>query len=359
MKKTLVLISLWLMVVSSQAVVAFNSFGPGDASKTFGWGFGDVKDTRIASQFTAMVSGTLTSLDLKLLGSGTPGTVRVSLFEDAGNDTGSLMTVLTTRASSAGIKVVTNSDPNIRLVAGRKYWIEMKSDAGSGVYSGWYINNQNIRGSIKFGAVGQGSYKVGSNSEIPAFRVNVSVPAEISYKRTATVNLDGTPVIMSLPRFNPVLGTLTEVRVRTFVRANAMLGVENTSDTPGSGRGGFSGGANLEAEVPGLGSYYLAHAGFVGKGREKRLTAFDGVVDYRGTSGGTDAFPTSQGAVASVTDPIALTLLSGTGNVSLSAYMSSQLLWQWYNGRTEEWPEMSLTGNGSIGVVITYVYTQI
>lgn len=180
MKKAILLLCLSLAAISSQAVVAFNTFGPGDSTKTFGWGFGDLRDTRIANQFTSSVTGQLNTIELKLLrSSGGNGIATVSLFQDSGNDIGALMREYTVNVTSAGIKTITNSDPSLQLVAGGKYWIETKAAAGSGVYSGWYINNQTITGLQKFGAVlgtsanPTSTYNVGS-AELGAFRVDVT-----------------------------------------------------------------------------------------------------------------------------------------------------------------------------------------
>ncbi len=166
--------------MSSQALVAFDTFGPGDSTKSFGWGFGDIRDARIASQFTSTVSGTLDSFVLKLQRSTTPANATISLFQDSGNDIGVLMTDFTTLVSAGGVTTFTNSNPSIQLVAGNKYWIEAKTTAeGNSLYSGWSNNNQGVNGLIKFGAVRgtfsnpTSTYKVGP-AELPAFRVNVT-----------------------------------------------------------------------------------------------------------------------------------------------------------------------------------------
>lgn len=187
MKKTITLICFSLAAVSSQAVVTFNTFGPGDTTKSFGWGFGDIRDARIASQFTPTVSGTFESLTMKLLPSTTPANATISLFEDAGNDIGLLKTSFVSLIGPGGLTVFTNSNPSIQLTAGNKYWIEAKTTAaGSNLYSGWSVNNQGIRGITKFGAVlgsfsnPTSTYTVGSNAELPAFRVTVAPVPEPS-----------------------------------------------------------------------------------------------------------------------------------------------------------------------------------
>lgn len=185
MNKLISILCFSLAAISSQAVVAFNTFGPENSAKSFGWGFGDIRDARIASQFTSSVTGTLTTIDLMLQRSTTPGIATISLFQDSGNDIGTLLGVFSADVTSAGVKTLTNSNPSLELVAGNKYWIEAKSTAGSNLYSGWYINNQGVNGLIKFGSV-EGSlgnptstYKVGP-AELPAFRVNVAPVPEPS-----------------------------------------------------------------------------------------------------------------------------------------------------------------------------------
>lgn len=173
MKRTLLSLCLLLTAMSSQAVVVFNTFGNGDSTKTFGYGFGDVQDTRIATQFTPTETGTLDTVVIKLLPSATAANATISLFEDSGNDIGSLMTIFTTLVSSGGLTTFTNSNSNIQLNAGNKYWIEAKTTViGSGLYSGWYTNNQGVIGLNKFGNLSgsKPNYQVGT-AEVPALRV--------------------------------------------------------------------------------------------------------------------------------------------------------------------------------------------
>ena len=178
MKKTITLVCFSLAAVSSQAVVTFNTFGTGNSMQSTGWGFGDIHDTRVASQFMPTVSGTLTSLELGLRRTTIAADARISFFEDAGNDFGPLLTIFSARVSSAGIYTFSNPDASIKLVAGKKYWIEAKSDVGSGMYTGINWNDQGVRGFIKFGNMtggpgGSSTYRVADNSLLPAFRVNV------------------------------------------------------------------------------------------------------------------------------------------------------------------------------------------
>lgn len=180
MKKQIALLCFSLAAVSSQATIVFNTFGPGDSTLVQGWGFGDLFDTRVASQFTSSGTGTLDVIKIKLQASGGSGISTISLFEDSGNDIGSLMATYTVDVTTAGVKTITNTDPSIELVAGGKYWLEAKSAVGSGVYSGWNQNNQSIRGFLKFGAVlgnannPTSTYNVGNNAILPGFSVEVS-----------------------------------------------------------------------------------------------------------------------------------------------------------------------------------------
>ena len=185
MNKLISLLCFSLAAVTSQAVVAYNTFGPENSTKSFGWGFGDIRDARIASQFTPSVTGTLTTIEMRLQASSTPATATISLFKDSGDDIGALIAEFSSDLTTGGLKTLTNSNPSIELVAGTKYWIEAKSTAGSGLYSGWYINNQGVTGLIKFGSVAgtlanpTSTYKVGP-AELTAFRVNVAPVPEPS-----------------------------------------------------------------------------------------------------------------------------------------------------------------------------------
>lgn len=184
MIRTVSLLCISLAATYSQAIVAFDTFAPGNAANVAGWGFGDIRDSRIASQFSPTQSGTLTSMELALLRSATPAEATISLFEDSGNDIGALLTQFTTTISEAGIFTFTNTDPAIVLTAGNKYWIEAKTTTqGSGLYSGWRWNNIGATGLMKFGAVlgttsNPTSTYVVTNTpgRLPAFRVNVAQP---------------------------------------------------------------------------------------------------------------------------------------------------------------------------------------
>lgn len=175
MHKFIPVLCLSIASVFSHATVTFNTFGPGNTSKAFGWGFGDLRqETRLSAQFTPTVSGALTTLELKLLKSTTAGNVKVSVFKDSGNDLGSVVTTVDIVVSAAGIYTVTNTKPGAHLFAGQKYWIETRAMIGSSVYSGWNTNNQGVSGPIKFGTVTtDGTYGSGGVAELPAFRVNV------------------------------------------------------------------------------------------------------------------------------------------------------------------------------------------
>lgn len=184
MKKTITLLCFSVAAVTSHAQVAFDTFGAGNSSLSFGWGFGDIRDTRFATQFTAAQSGQLTSIELALQASATAAGATFSVFNDASDDIGSLVTVFTPVISTAGLYTLTNSNPSIQLTAGDKYWIEAKTSVlGSSLYSGWRQNNQSIFGRTKFGQVLGSSasnttstYTISTSSRLPAFRVNVAQP---------------------------------------------------------------------------------------------------------------------------------------------------------------------------------------
>ncbi len=167
-----------LSAVASQAQVAFDTFGTGNSTGGSGWGFGDLDDTRIASQFTSASTGTLSAITMRLQRSSTPANATITIFQDSGNNIGAAMARFSVRVSTGGLVTIRSSNPNNQLIAGRKYWLEVKTTvAGSGLYSGWSWNNRTIRGLIKFGkAAGQKpSYAVG-NGVLPAFRVEVARP---------------------------------------------------------------------------------------------------------------------------------------------------------------------------------------
>lgn len=174
MKRCIALLCFPLAVASCQATVTFSTFGPDDSALSFGYGFGDILDTRIANQFTSSHTGSLDFIKLRTQASAGNGII--SLYRDSGDDIGGLMAQFTVDLTTAGVKTLTNTDPSIQLVSGEKYWIECSSAIGSGVYSGWLRNNQSINGRIKFGQINaspSSTYTAGSGA-LSAFSVNVT-----------------------------------------------------------------------------------------------------------------------------------------------------------------------------------------
>ena len=185
--------------------------------------------------------------------------------------------------------------------------------------------------------------------------IAASAQSTIQQRFDLALNFDGSPQSATINGFNPALGTLTAVRIRTFVRAAAELKVENTSDMMAVGRARFTGGVNLQIGL--ITPIYLHYTGFETKGREMILSAFDGTEDGMGTSGRTPSFTASQGNMTQLTDPTLLALISASPTVTIDATLGHQLGWTYFNGQSDRpWPSMELTGSGPTSVVVTYVY---
>ncbi len=114
---------------------------------------------------------------------------------------------------------------------------------------------------------------------------------EISYTATAGPIAVGASGNATLPKFDPSLGVLREVRVNVLAGVSGTWGVENTA-AHADGVGGYASGEYVGVLLPvslPAGGMNPPNPAFL-PDPSVPLTSFDGTVDYAGTSGTTFTF---------------------------------------------------------------------
>ena len=155
MKAVITLSSLFVLAPGAFAATAYSNFDISSPANQYsgtvvagsGSSFGDLS---VAFQFTAGLSGLLTSIDTGLTHfSGSP-TLTLSVYSDSSNALGgNLGTVSQTLVTSSFNPVVPTtfdfSSASISLVAGQKYWVSASSPATSG-FDLWNYNTEGVTG---------------------------------------------------------------------------------------------------------------------------------------------------------------------------------------------------------------------
>ena len=123
----------------------------------------------------------------------------------------------------------------------------------------------------------------------------------------------------SLAQFNPSMGTLLSVDIINTATLQTEFQFENLDSEPGTLTGSING--NVTLSVPGaspLVAQANAQASF-------NASAFDGTIDFGGTSGYDSGVQTETGTSQTLTisDPNLLQEFEGTGNLTLSAHAGS------------------------------------
>ena len=95
---------------------------------------------------------------------------------------------------------------------------------------------------------------------------------------------------VAVPRFDPALGHLTQVRITVSSSLSGSLGFENTGATPTTAT--FNAGTNSIVGIPGMFGILTNPAAEVCC---TNLPAFDGTLDYAGASGRTNTFTHATG----------------------------------------------------------------
>jgi hypothetical protein len=146
---------------------------------------------------------------------------------------------------------------------------------------------------------------------------------ELVYNTTTGPIAVGGSAIVSVPKLDPSLGVLRTVRINVFGTVSGSWGVENTSNGPdhvGDIAGSQYVGAILPIQLP-AGFIFGPNPAF--QPPTTQLTAFDGALDYAGTSGVTFTFTNAAGdggpaqETTLFTDAV-LGAYTGTGNATIT-----------------------------------------
>jgi hypothetical protein len=159
-----------------------------------------------------------------------------------------------------------------------------------------------------------GQYSFSTNPQI-----NTS-PQTITQNLTFPTATTGNSQSETVKQFNPSLGTLTSVEILENGKLTSDIKVESTDDAPSTIQGNVSG--TLTLEIPGENNLV---AQVNGTPVTTNVSAFDGTIDFAGTSGH-DFGPQTASGSASVTleaNQSSLTPFIGTGSISLTELAKS------------------------------------
>jgi hypothetical protein len=148
--------------------------------------------------------------------------------------------------------------------------------------------------------------------------------------------------------FNPALGTLTSVTVDLKASFAGTVGVENLSNTPDKAAGIIAGSVS----IANTGGSLFAEISPSTSGPVHNFTAFDGTLDYAGTSGATDSV---WGAtlITSVTATTLAALQSFSGNSEIFLTLTAKTFPIVQGMETES---VTDTANANASVTLTYDY---
>ncbi|MCW2926708.1 MAG: putative collagen-binding protein [Thermoleophilia bacterium] len=118
---------------------------------------------------------------------------------------------------------------------------------------------------------------------------------------------------LSLPKFNPSLGTLTNVRVTQAVAMRSEFKVESRNAAPRTDTFTLS-NASVRIQAPGTSQLV---ASLPGGTMSRNFTEYDGILDYAGTSGWSSSFGNTSNQ--STDNPSNLADWSGSGTVAIPA----------------------------------------
>jgi hypothetical protein len=163
---------------------------------------------------------------------------------------------------------------------------------------------------------------------------------------------------VSIPKFNVPSGTLSSIQLFLFSTLTGTFRVENLDNT--SVIAGFNLSGTYVLSKPDTTAILTANSGGIGNGGSAvALAAFDGVVDFAGTSGWIASDRISNGSASlTITDPSEFALFTGSGtvNLTLTSTGGSQVSLVSPNGSFDHPAAsvISVLGNGNVQVYYQY-----
>jgi hypothetical protein len=152
--------------------------------------------------------------------------------------------------------------------------------------------------------------------------------------------------------FDPALGALTSVTLSLKASFSGTVGIENLSASPDVASGIIAGSVIVST----TGGSFSVEVSPSAQGPVHDLTAFDGVLDYAGTSGATDSVSGAFASASAVAPPpaSALELFTGDQQIFLSLTASTFPI---VSGLETE--AVTETANANATVGLTYVYAPV
>jgi hypothetical protein len=161
-------------------------------------------------------------------------------------------------------------------------------------------------------------------------------------------SLFGAPVEFN--PFNPALGALTGVTLSLEASFSGTVGIENVSGSPDVASGIIAGSLTVSTTDHSLSVGVSPDA----PGPTHDFTAFDGALDYAGTSGATDSVSGADASASAAAPPPASALASFIGSEPIFLTLSATTFPVAEGLETESVTE---TANASALVKLTYNYT--
>lgn len=152
---------------------------------------------------------------------------------------------------------------------------------------------------------------------------------------------------LALPQFNPALGTLVSVSVTQNASISSSLKVESKNGTPRTDTFDLV-TANVWIEAPGTARLTSS---LPSQQKTHQFTAYDGAVDYAGTSGWSTSF--GDDSQQMITSSTAFAAWTGTGTVAIPAEARATTSTSMSGNYIADW-----TTEASISACVTYTYTE-
>jgi len=188
---------------------------------------------------------------------------------------------------------------------------------------------------------------------------SVGIASAATFTQTYSVPLqfNGSVSTLTIQKFNPAWGTLTGVKVRTFARISGTVMLENPNTTvvPYGGVHSVGFGVNVFTSTIG-GDYYLQFNPLTTRNRGVKFSAFDGTMDFLGTSSANYSFSGTATVSNNYNDAFLFSHLTGAGTVDIKLSGGFQSNWSWLTPTGVTEPNVLIGGSGTQSVVITYEY---
>lgn len=191
------LIAAFLLAICAPvgwAVIVYSNFGVGDTYDVSAWLIGlPGVELRRAVRFTPTFNGTFTSLRVPVQHESGTNSYVVSLAADNAGLPGADIETFSGVVFPAAAGIITlTSVANPLLLAGGNYWVVMRAPDPVTAGSIWYVNNQALLGSYRYGFFLPLAWTFQSDGNTPAYEVNATAASVCSLDFSGDNLLDAT-----------------------------------------------------------------------------------------------------------------------------------------------------------------------